>query len=351
MLRLRIGLWVLGGIIITLAPAPALELEYVGEQTVPKGVEIQGSRIGGLSGITYDPKRGLYLIASDTKDRDDSRIFLAKIPTSDSGIGKIEWRGGVTLKKSDKSPLPAVDAEGIALENRGRFFVSYEGTKTIPSGIGCFGRKSGDQLFELPLPRAFVSGEQTGMQRNHGLESLSTAGASRQWLFTTSESPLHQDTKPGLDPYRGPLRLLRYHVKARPIAEPEQRAYVMESDAVYTSVPDLLALDDRTLLVLERQLINSLPPRSRRIRIFQVDFDQAGATDAATLNSLRGQTIQPLKKKLLFDSNRAAIPHLDNIEALCLGPALGPDRSVVLVSDDNFNKTQQTQFLLLRLRD
>jgi len=350
MLRLRVGLWAIGGILIAQVLAPAREIEFIGEQLVPKGATYRDVRIGGLSGITYDAKRDAYWIASDTKDRGGSRVFVAKIPITAAGIQSVEWTGLLTLKQAGK-PLPSLDAEGIALESRGRLFVSYEGTRGIPSGIACFGRKSGNQLFQLLLPKVFSAGEKTGIQPNHGLESLSTSGPRRRWLFTTSESPLYQDAKPGIDPYRGPLRLLRYDLKTRAVDQPEQRAYVMESDAVYTSVPDVLALDERILLVLERQLVNSWPPRSRRIRIFQVDFEQPGATDVAPLDSLRGRKIRPLKKTLLFDSDRAAIANLDNIEAMCLGPALGRDRSLVLVSDDNFNKTQRTQFLLLRLKE
>jgi len=331
--------------------APARDLEFIDEQSLPPSVFYEKTRIGGLSGITYDASQDRYFLVSDTKDRGGSQIFLAKIPTSESGLGPIEWTGMLTLKNSDRSSRAALDAEGIALENRGRFFVSYEGNRSTPSGIASFGRKSGNELFQLPLPEVFVTGDQKGMQPNHGLESLTTAGPDRRWLFTTSESPLYQDAIPGADPYRGPLRLLRYDLKPRKIAAPEQRAYRMESDAVYTSVPDVLALDERRLLVLERQLVNSQPPRARRIRIYEVDFDQKTATDVASLDSLSGEKIRPLKKTLLFDSDRTPIPQLDNIEAMCLGPALGSDRSIVLVSDDNFNKTQRTQFLLLRLKE
>lgn len=331
--------------------APARDLEFIGEQSLPHDASYAKTRIGGLSGIAYDAKRNVYFIVSDTKDRGGSQIFLAKIPVGEAGVGAIEWTGLLTLKNADRSPRAALDAEGIALENRGRLFVSYEGNRSTSSGIACFGRKSGNELFQLPLPKAFLSGNQTGIQDNHGLESLSTAGPSRRWLFTTSESPLYQDTTPGLDPYRGPIRLLRYDLKPEKIAAPEQRAYLMETDAVYTSVPDVLALDERRLLVLERQLVNSQPPRARRIRIYEVDFEQANTTDVRPLESLRGKKIRPLKKTLRFDSDRTPIAHLDNIEAMCLGPTLGSDQSLVLVSDDNFNKTQRTQFLLLRLKE
>lgn len=350
MLRL-IGLWALGGWFAAQTFTHALELQAVGEFVVPNDTKYQETRIGGLSGIVYDARKETYFIVSDTKDRDGSKVFLAKISFDESGIQAVDWTGMITLKDADKSPLPSLDAEGIALENKGRLFVSFEGTKQIPSGIAAFGAKSGNRLFELPLPPAFASGDKHGIQSNHGFESLCTAGPSRRWLFTMTESPLAQDATVALDSYHGLLRLLRYDVKSRDIAPPLQRAYAPEHDALYTSVPDVLALDEHRVLVLERQLLTPVIPRARRIRIYEVNFDQADATDVAAMKSLKNGPVVPLKKALLFDSDQAKFRDLDNIEALCLGPALGKDRSVILVSDDNFSKTQQTQFLLLRLKE
>ena len=331
---------------MTTAFTAAGELQPVGEWTLPLDASFRETRIGGLSGITYDPKCDVYYLVSDTKDRTGSKIFLAQIPFTEAGIQSVNFTGMLTLKDSDKSPLPPLDTEGIAMEARGRLWVSFEGNAKIPSGIACFGTKSGNRLFDLPIPTEFTS----GIQSNHGFESLSTAGPQKRWLFTTTESPLAPDAKPDGDRYQGLLRLLRYDVKTQPISLPEQRAYAMETDAIYTSVPDVLALDSRRVLVLERQLVTNVIPRTRRIRIYEVDFDQANATEVASRKSLSSGRIVPLKKTLRFDSDTVGYSMLDNIEGLCLGPALGKDLSIVLVSDDNFSKTQRTQFLLLRMK-
>lgn len=77
-----------------------------------------------------------------------------------------------------------------------------------------------------------------------------------------------------------------------------------------------------------------------------------GATDTSQIASLKGSLkgIRPIKKKLLLDLNELGIP-LDNLQGMTLGPRL-PDgtQSLLLVSDDNFNDEQVSQFLLFRLK-
>jgi len=60
--------------------------------------------------------------------------------------------------------------------------------------------------------------------------------------------------------------------------------------------------------------------------------------------------VEPVKKKLLLDLSELGIP-LYNLEGMTLGPQL-PDgsKSLVLVSDDNFDEAQKTQFILLSLK-
>jgi len=83
-----------------------------------------------------------------------------------------------------------------------------------------------------------------------------------------------------------------------------------------------------------------------RIQIFLASL--AGATDVSKLDSLAGQSYTPVRKTLLYDFARAGfLP--DNIEGLALGPRLADgSRTLVLVSDNNFELLQQTQIVALR---
>jgi hypothetical protein len=84
-------------------------------------------------------------------------------------------------------------------------------------------------------------------------------------------------------------------------------------------------------------------------KIFEVVT--GNATDTSRIDSLAGNLgkVRSLNKKLILDLSELGI-YLDNLEAMSLGPRL-PDgsQSLLLVSDDNFNEDQITQFLLFRL--
>ena len=75
-------------------------------------------------------------------------------------------------------------------------------------------------------------------------------------------------------------------------------------------------------------------------------MDISGATDTRSIQSLRNGNYVPASKRLVLDLNQLNLPRLDNIEGIAWGPKLanGND-SLVLVSDDNFNPAQVTQFL------
>jgi hypothetical protein len=71
------------------------------------------------------------------------------------------------------------------------------------------------------------------------------------------------------------------------------------------------------------------------------------ATDIASVPSLIGASYRPISKRLVINLNTTpGLPHIDNIEGMSWGPVLANGkRSLVLVSDNNFNTTQITEFL------
>jgi hypothetical protein len=78
---------------------------------------------------------------------------------------------------------------------------------------------------------------------------------------------------------------------------------------------------------------------------------EAATTDVSQIKSLLGAAFQPMSRQLLL-----ALPialnslQLDNIEAIAWGPVLANgNRSLVLVSDNNFSRLQTTQFLALEV--
>ena len=117
---------------------------------------------------------------------------------------------------------------------------------------------------------------------------------------------------------------------------------------------ELLALDDGSLLVLERSYAgeaNAGPRTLNRIRIYQVSM--RGATDVSSMDSLKGQDVRPVSKRLVVDLGLLpnlppVLAGLDNFEGVTFDPP-GTDgrRRLWLVSDDNFSNTQRTWFVRL----
>jgi hypothetical protein len=318
---------------------------------LPAGTTIDGLRVGGLSGAAYDTANGLLWTVSDGRQWETSKVFRFQLAVDARGKMDLRPHSSLSLHRAGEKN-EALDAEGIALWTRDRFFVSHEGSRSghFRAGVACFSQKTGRALFAIPLPDYFFPTEaepNRGVQENRGFESVTLSAPRATYLFTASESPLLQDLANVRDSQNGPVRILRYRLSELE-APPVQRAYQADRDAVFGSVVELLAIPGTTrLLVQERQLTWPVQPRRRRIRIYEVDFSQPDATDVSALTSLRGQRLTPLRKTLVFDSSRDGLRHPDNLEGLTWGPKVNGQPTLLLVSDDNFSSTQETEFVLL----
>ncbi|MCS7009071.1 MAG: esterase-like activity of phytase family protein, partial [Chthoniobacterales bacterium] len=209
--------------------------------------------------------------------------------------------------------------------------------------------KTGQVLYALPIPHYFLptpENPRQGIQQNRGFESLSLSSPNKDYLYTANESPLIQDLSDPSNASSGPIRILKFSLKNTD-SPTEQRAYFPDQDAIFTSVPDLLCYYDSLLLVLERQILWPIEPRKRRIRIYSVDFSQPDATEIRNLDSLSGKKYTPLSKTLIFDSQLSNLLNVENFEGISWGPTWNNKPSLILVSDDNFSKSQKTEFLFL----
>jgi len=118
----------------------------------------------------------------------------------------------------------------------------------------------------------------------------------------------------------------------------------------------ILALDAMRFLVVERACLLGAPktPAYNTVRVYEASF--AAATDVSTMASLAGQSPVPATKRLIVDlaswvpNFPPSLVTLSNIEGMSFGPP-GPkgERTVMLVSDDNFRATQTTAFIWFAL--
>jgi hypothetical protein len=121
--------------------------------------------------------------------------------------------------------------------------------------------------------------------------------------------------------------------------------YVYEIDAgagAPAGLSELLALDGSRYLALERSVKPVALGQGRSVKLFLVDL--AGASNVLDRPALAGD-YRPVTKTLLLDLASSGVT-LDNIEGMTFGETLETgNRSLILVSDNNFSKSQVTQFL------
>jgi hypothetical protein len=83
---------------------------------------------------------------------------------------------------------------------------------------------------------------------------------------------------------------------------------------------------------------------ANHVRIYAMETQ--GATDIEAMPALAGATYVPVRKRLLLDLEKIGLAKIDNIEGISWGPRLeNGHRSLIMISDDNFNAQQVTQIL------
>jgi hypothetical protein len=346
------------------------KVRLVGERIVPPGT-FEGTTVGGLSGIDRDPRTGGYVfICDDRSALQPARFYTADIEVSRHGLGAVELTGTHPFLRPDGTTFPplsandgtTVDPEDIRVDPwTGDYAWSQEGERILtPDQVlidpsiqttrrdGSFGRA-------LPTPAIErMSAADRGPRQNQGLESL-TYAAGGSLVVSAVEGALLQDG-PEATPEHGTLS--RLTVQSRSGRLLAQYAYPMEPVFARPNPPGsfsvngvaaLLAVnpvDPTRYLVLERSFVTGV---GNKIRIFEVEL--RGATDIAGLDSVAGADVTPVRKKLVADLADFDLSTVDNVEGMTWGPRLpSGERTLLLVSDDNFAASQVTQVIALALR-
>nr|WP_263858225.1 esterase-like activity of phytase family protein [Waterburya agarophytonicola] len=341
-------------------------LEFLDQYEIPQ-TKFKNTVVGGLSAIAYNREEDkFYVLSDDRGKRSPARFYTFKLQvkqTKDKNIKIDSFQPAeVTLIKDEQGnnyPVEKIDPEGIALSPRNTIFISSEGdtTKNIQPFIREFELETGKQISDVRLPQRFLASEDPdkpqGVQENLAFESLTINRVGLPEdpfrLFTATESSLIQDESfEGNE--RSRIRLLHYLIN--PLGNPvlvAEHLYLLEPapiEVISNGLTELLALQtEGYFLSLER----TFGFTGAGAKIFQLAI--ANATDTSNINSLKGDLgqLRTLKKQLVLDLQDLGI-YLDNLEGMTEGPRL-PDgsRSLLLISDNNFNEEQVSQLLLFRL--
>ncbi len=335
-------------------------IDFIGEAILPTGTDFENTELGGLSGITYDSvNQFYYAISDDRSQKSAARFYTFKINLNEDSFQKdnIEPVAVKTLKDKNGKTFAAgtIDPEGIALNNSS-IFVSSEGDadKGINPFIKEFSLLSGQEISSFTIPDKFLPSQEKkrGIRNNLAFESL-TITPDKKYLYTATENALIQDGEKAKPSQISLCRILQYNLLTKKL----EKEFLYPTKTVkpffkltgrYSSgLTDLIALDSEgSFLSIERTFtgfgfVNSL---------FKVSLSKA--EDIKNIDSLKqidSQTIKAVKKELLMDLGTLEVA-LDNTEGLTIGATLPNGQpSLILVSDNNFNNLQRTQFLAFQL--
>jgi hypothetical protein len=332
--------------------------ELLGVVSFGRWMTAGNTLVGGLSGITYDVERDLYLVLSDDRGRYAvPRAYAVAIDLQDGRLdeGDVLFQEVIPLRDALGVPyaLNKLDAEGIAWAGPDALFIASEGISEPEPALDPFVSRfngRGRQTRLLPLPEKFLPDGRArrGVRENLAFESLAVT-PDRQTLLAASENALQQDGPAASLTRQSPARLLTFDLATGEAGA--EFVYMVEPIAKWPLLPgplttnglvDVQALaDEGTFLALERSYALG---RGNTVRVFAIDT--ALATDVSGVPALMGTAYAPVSKELLFDfeADLGIVPQ--NIEGMVLGPRLADGRQVLLfVSDNNFSVLQETQFV------
>ncbi len=347
------------------ARANGYALRLIGEATLPHRMDAFGTTLGGISGIDYDEARDVYyLLSDDRSDLNAARFYTAKIALSGSTLGTPEISSVVTLKRPDGTPFggKAVGAKDIPDPESIRYRAetdtllwTSEGDKKL--GIDPSVREvklDGSFIRELPtLPMFKMKAGDNGPRDNLTFEGMSLT-VDFKGVWVSMEAALYEDgLEPTVDAVGGPARFTLYHANSgNPI---RQIAYIPDAIPLRATekgegdngVPEILMMDQFRMLVLERSYS---PGAGNSLRVYVIDTRDG--TDVLNVAALKPGQYTPVVKRLLLNFDTLGLNKLDNTEGMTFGPRLpNGNRTLLFVSDDNFRKSQITQFLAFELTE
>jgi len=374
--RSRIVVFLLLAMVLTLAavsavtadsgPQTVLSYESLGIVTFPTGYMFSDTEVGGLSGITYDAKEGVYYALSD--DRGDeppdfvpSRYYTVDIDLSDGSLdpGDVTFLDVTTILDKQGQPFAprAVDPEGIDWVNPGQLYISSEGGANATPPINPFVSRfnpNAKQTQLLAVPGKFLPDGtgNVGIRNNLAFETL-VSSPDKMYVYTAVENALAQDGPRSTLVDHSPARVLQFDRETGEataewvyMVAPIPKAPIPPTQFADNGLVDMRVLDNHgTFLAMERSFAVGV---GNTIRVFEIS--NVGATDVSGYDSLMGMAYTPMSKQSIFDLEDDLGLDPDNIEGMTFGPPMADGRiPLILVSDNNFNPSQTTQFIVIAL--
>lgn len=358
------------------AEAKSLQLELYAQTVLEKNISVDGSKVGGLSGMFWNGSK-LVAVSDDRGKFGSPRFFELELKLSDAVSVKatekssqLKLKGTVELKptKAVKVSVPdkawVLDLEALVDLGNGEYLLSTEGdTNKKPRAMPHLFvvNSEGKYKSDLTLPEKFLPeplGEQKrGVENNRAFEGVSLT-PDQKHLFAMNEGPLVTDSTPA-DCTKSWLRLIDFAKNDQGEFKPgSEFAYPVEKiqqegkgPEVFRGVSEILALDAHNIIILERGVRLTSKGVSYTGGIYAYDF--SALKDISKVSPLCMPTQAAGKKELLVDLSTALKAEgVENFEAMAWGPLLADgQRTLLVMSDNNFSSSERTQLLVFAVKE
>ena len=341
-------------------------VRLIAQQILPRRMEFQGTVVGGLSGIDYDSANQRYVLMSDDRTTTDSanapRFYTASLTFNETSFSGLQFLSTVTMKQPDGSAHPKVpdvkvaDPESVRIDPvNGNLVWTSEGDRTINATVSRIidpfireMRTDGTYVRDYALPAMFrMAATETGPRGNLAFEGFSFTPEKNR-AVVISEGPLFSD---GPTPTTGAGAVSRITMFDRSTgAAVAQYAYPVDKVQVVpvpatafavSGATEILAVTNTRFLVLERSF--SVGVAGNQVRLYEIDLDKA--TNVLNSAALVAGAYTPVSKRLVldFETLKAQLGGIANLEGMSFGPKLANGRdSLVVVADDNFPTADST---------
>lgn len=346
-------------------PLIFFSLKFINEQVVDHHLQIKDISVGGLSALSYNDENNTFIALSDDKGNKAGppRFYKLKLNKKEEGEKyELVFEDQIFLHNVEGQKMEPIDPEGVAFLKPDRIFISSEGAQLphliAPPAVFLFNSK-GKKLSSWPTPQMYWPEDlsqlgEWGVKENKAFEALSI-DYENDHLWVATESTLHQDVQ-DTESSEGTqyIRLSRFNIKGANMIS--QFIYPMNSRIELNNLKgangltDFLYLGGEKLIVIERAYLKDSSVSGDRkvdanfVRLFLTDCSQA--SDVSQYQELKQGNFVTCGKRQLADLSSLLGDNLDNIEGITMGPKVSEDSYLlVLVSDNNFNPSQKTQFL------
>lgn len=314
---------------------------------------VAGNRLGGISGLDFDRRRGVWLLISDDKsEHAAARIYSLRLSFSAGSGLRLHAISAVTLRDAGGRAFPpqgtgkeAVDGESIRLTLDGRHVLwSSEGDPRDGFGPALrMADRGGRTRSTVPLPEPVRSDGRP----NKTIEGLSYVPDGTLWA--SMEAPLLHDGPPAGVGRPAIVRFIRFQ------AGKPQGQFGYPIDPIVRRQPDrladngvseILAIRQDRLLVLERSGEQKKDGGfTFHCRLYLADFHEARDVTALRLHDGMAGIAT---KRLLIDFDRLMPKSSGNLEAIGWWPG-HRGRWLLMANDNNFADAAASRLLLVAL--